>query len=162
MVAMIDSTSSTVLTSTSMAAVAQVDEFNNDHGFSFKEMLLLHATKSNLTTEELQCTYEITSLLSEQNTTTECSTGGSSSVVGGTSIIKAQIGSGQPSNEMPDITSEFNKLANGIIQVVNNVIIPERLSMSPSESPSDDDSIDGASSLSTTDSPTNSPTESTD
>jgi len=135
MVAMIDSTSSTVLTSTSMAAVAQADEFNNDHGFSFKEMLLLHATKSNLTTEDLQCSYQITSLLSEQNTTTECTTRGSSWVVGGISIIKAQTGSGQPSNEMPDITSEFTKLANGIIQVVNNVIIPERLSMSPSGSP---------------------------
>jgi len=175
MVAMIGSTSSTVLNSTTLAAAAKAVDFNNENGFSFNEILLLHATKSNLTTEQLLCNNQTQSLLVGQNTTTKCVNVTDGLVAGGISTIKAQAGSGQPLNAMPNITSQFTNLANGIIQVVNNVIIPKRLSMSPSGSPSQSPTVTSTTTDSptefqtqeltqepTTDSPTDSPTSATD
>jgi len=121
---------SDTLDSTNIAAAADTNEFNNDNGFSIEDVLLLQvAPNLNSTTEDLQCNAQITTLLSGQSTTTECISGGSSLVTGEISYIKSQVGNGQPSNtRRPEIISEITGAVNGMILVVNNVIIPGKFS----------------------------------
>jgi len=124
------------------------------NGFNLTQVLLLHATLKNVTTEELRCNNQTITLLSGQNTTTECST----TAGNGNQLGKFQVGNGQPINRKPEITSEI-RIANGFIQVVDNVIIPGDVPQpsQPSQSPSESPSV--SPSESSTESPSESPTK---
>ena len=114
-------------------AISNTDIYDGDGEFTLKDILLVHVTREGVfDINDLICGEQITTFLTGQNTTTVCTT----SFTG-----KAQVGAGQTPNRTPEIIRPSINVSNGIIQVINNVIIPAE----PAE---------------VTDTPTKSPTES--
>ena len=111
-------------------AISNTDIYDGDGDFTLRDILLVHVTREGVfDTNDLICGEQITTFLTGQNTTTVCTT----SFTG-----KAQVGAGQTPNRTPEIIRPSINVSNGIIQVINNVIIPAEVTDTPTKSPIDD------------------------
>jgi hypothetical protein len=157
-------------------AISNTDIYDGDGEFTLKDILLVHVTREGVfDINDLICGEQITTFLTGQNTTTVCTT----SFTG-----KAQVGAGQTPNRTPEIIRPSINVSNGIIQVINNVIIPAEpaeVTDTPTESPTESPEVvtsgsptvqptprptpiptDAAQTIAPVPDPTESPTEETD
>ena len=126
----VSSPTNDAIASAAVDAISNTDIYDGDGDFTLRDTLLLHVTREGVfDINDLICGEQITTFLTGQNTTTVCTT----SFTG-----KAQVGAGQTSNRTPEIIRPSINVSNGIIQVINNVIIPAEVTDTPTKSPIDD------------------------
>ena len=144
------------IASAATAAISNTDIYDGDGDFTMRDILLVHVTNEGVfDTNDLICGEQITTFLTGQNTTTICTT----SFTG-----KAQVGAGQTPNRTPEIIRPSINVSNGIIQVINNVIIPAEpaeVTDTPTESPTESPEVvtSGSPTVQPTPRPTPIPTD---
>ena len=145
-----------VIASAAADAISNTDIYDRDGDFTLRDILLVHVTREGVfDTNDLICGEQITTFLTGQNTTTVCTT----SFTG-----KAQVGAGQTPNRTPEIIRPSINVSNGIIQVINNVIIPAEpaeVTDTPTESPTESPEVvtSGSPTVQPTPRPTPIPTD---